>query len=130
MFATLLLTAALAQDSAALPVPEPTPLVVDVAASPALRRAEGLVIGGRATFVTSAAVVAASGVLFGVGIDAGLQGQRGWDLVGVGTVGAGLGVVGMMVGGAIWGVGDAQRHRHLEVAVAPTSNGVVVAGRF
>lgn len=110
-----------------------TPPVVDIVSDRPLRQAGRLVIGGRATFAASAAVFGTSAVILGASLPGALNAEAGealpWGGVGVGFVGVGLGAVGMLVGGTVWGVGEAQQHR-LQVTVAPTGNGMVVAGRF
>lgn len=133
MFTTaFLLSTALAQEPV-LPPELPVP-VVDIVSDRAARRAEGMVIGGRATFVTGAVVLGTSAAILGATLPAAMQVEVGgnhpsFDGVGIGAVGVGLGVLGMLVGGTVWGAGEAQQHR-LQVGVAPTGNGLVVAGRF
>lgn len=127
ILATLLVSSALAQDPADLPLPTREVPVVDIIAPRALRRAEAVEIAGRATFWTGTAILATGTTMAIVGASRG--DEFGMVSGGHGVLAGGIGAIGVLVGGVMWGVGASERHR-LEVALAPTSNGVMMAGRF
>jgi hypothetical protein len=128
--ATLLVSSALAQDPADLPLPTMEVPVVDVIAPRALRRAEAIEIAGRATFWSGTAVLATGTTMALVGVSRASQGELlGATSATHGVIAGGLGAIGVVVGGVMWGVGASERHR-LEVALTPTGNGVMMAGRF
>lgn len=127
MCPTLLLAAAFAQDPAALPLLPATP-VVEVVATPAMKRADALVIGGRGTFITGLAVMAVGGTIVGAGAARGDMGGA-YVLVPGGLITGAIGLAGAVVGGTLWAAGAGEQHR-LQVGVAPVGNGFVVTGRF